>query len=72
VDNEKVPWALRCSGAAQRRIAWELRCDLEMEFGKVEWAIPRFSTTSRRDLFHFTEDRFTYSRERADWELLRT
>jgi hypothetical protein len=44
----------------------ELRCDLEMEFRKVGWGDPTLLYDEQKDLFRFTEDRFTYSRERAD------
>jgi hypothetical protein len=60
MDDEKIPWAPRCSGAAQRRIACELRCDLEMEFRKVGWGDPALLYDEQKDLFRFTEDRFTY------------
>ena len=50
MDDEKIPWAPRCSGAAQRRIACELRCDLEMEFRKVGWGDPALLYDEQKDL----------------------
>ncbi len=53
MDDEKIRWAPRCSGAAQRRIACELRCDLEMEFRKVGWGDPILLYDEQKELFRF-------------------
>jgi hypothetical protein len=42
-------------GATQRRIACELRCDLEMKFRKVEWGDPTLLCDEQKDLFRFSE-----------------
>jgi hypothetical protein len=38
---------------------------------KVGWGDPALLYDEQKDLFRFTESRFSYPRERADWGLLR-
>jgi hypothetical protein len=44
---------------------------LEMESRKVGWGDPALLYDEEKDLFRFTDGRFAFSREHADWELLR-
>ena len=69
--DDRAPWAPRRAFSEQRRIDAELRYDLEMEFRKVGWGDPALLYDDENDLFRFTDGRFAFSREHADWELLR-
>ena len=73
VDNARVddmaPWAKRRSEQRKRDAA--LRYDLEMESRKVGRGDPALVYDEAKDLFRFTDGRFAFSREHADWELLR-
>jgi hypothetical protein len=42
-----------------------------MESRKVGWGDPALVYDEEKDLFRFTDGRFAFSREHADWELLR-
>ena len=44
---------------------------LEMESRKVGWGDPALVYDEQRDLFRFTDGRFAFSRDHADWALLR-
>jgi hypothetical protein len=63
-------WRCR-SEAEQRRRDAELLYDLEVEYRKVGWGDPAYVHDEERCLFHFRDGRFAFSREHADWELLR-
>ena len=69
MNDEKVPWAKRRSEQRKRDAA--LRYELEMEARKVGWGDPALVYDEQTDLFRFTDGRFAFSREHADWELLR-
>jgi len=69
VENERAPWAKRRSEQRKRDSA--LRYELEMESRKVGWGDPALVCDEEKDLFRFTDGRFAFSREHADWELLR-
>jgi hypothetical protein len=45
--------------------------DLEVEYRKVGWGDPAYVYDEERDLFRFHDGRFAFSREHADWALLR-
>ena len=66
-----APWAKRRSETEQRRMCAELLYDLEVEFRKVGWGDPALVYDEEKDLFRFTDGRFAFSKEHADWELLR-
>ena len=68
-DDEKVPLAKRCSGQRKRDAA--LLYELEMESRKAGWQDPALVYEEEKDLFRFTDVHFAFSREHADWELLR-
>ena len=69
VDDERVPSAKRRSEQRKRDAA--LRYELEMESRKVGWGDPALVFDEEKDLFRFTDGTFTFSRDYADWELLR-
>jgi hypothetical protein len=70
VDDEIAPWARKRSQTEQRRDA-ELLYDLEVEFRKVGWGDSALVYDEEKDLFRFVDGKFAFSREHADWELLR-
>jgi hypothetical protein len=45
---------------------------MEIEFRKVGWGDPAFVHEEDRGLFRFHDGRVAFSREHADWALLRT
>jgi hypothetical protein len=55
----------------QRKRDAALRYDLEMESRKVGWGDPTVVYDEEKELFRFTDGRFAFCREHADWELLR-
>jgi hypothetical protein len=65
-----APWAQRRSETEQRKRDCELLYELEVEFRKVGWRDPALVYDEKKDLFRFTDGRFAFSREHADWELL--
>ena len=67
----RAPWLQRRSGAEHRRARCELLYDLEVEFRKIGWGDPAFVHEEERGLFRFHDGRFAFSREHADWALLR-
>jgi hypothetical protein len=67
----KTPWAKRRSESEQRRRNARLCYELEIEFRKVGWGDPVLVYDEEYDLFRFTDGRFVFSREHADWERLR-
>jgi hypothetical protein len=69
VGNERAPWAKRRSEQRKRDAA--LRYDLEMESRKVGWGDPALIYDEEKNLFRFRDGRFAFSREHADWTLLR-
>ena len=69
MGNERAPWAKRRSEQRKRDAA--LRYDLEMESRKVGWGDPALVYDEEKDPFRFRDGRFVFSREHADWELLR-
>ncbi len=71
MDQEWAAWAPKRSEAEQRRMVCQLRYDLEMEFRKVGWGDPALIYDEEKDLFRFTDGPFAFSRDHADWELLR-
>jgi hypothetical protein len=49
----------------------ELLYDLELGFRKIRWGDPALAFDEEKELFRFTDGRFAFSREHADWALLR-
>jgi hypothetical protein len=66
-----APWAKRRSKAEQRKMDTALLYELEVEFRKVGWGDPALIYDEEKALFRFTDGRFAFSREHADWVLLR-
>jgi hypothetical protein len=55
-----------------RKTHAEVLYNLEMEARRQDWgADPALVLYEERDLFRFTDGRFAFSREHADWALLR-
>ena len=69
MDYERTPWAKRRSEHSKRDAA--LRHELEMESRKVGWGDPALVYDEEKELFRFRDGRFAFSRDHADWELLR-
>ena len=69
MDYERMPWAKRRSGQRKRDAA--LRYSLEMESRKLGWGDPALVYDEQKELFRFRDGRFAFSRDHADWDLLR-
>ncbi len=54
-----------------RRIGARTLYDFEAECRRQGWGDPAFVYDEEKDLFRFRDGRFAFSREHADWELLR-
>lgn len=55
----------------QRKKDAALRYELEMESRKLGWGDPALVYDEKKDLFRFTDGRFAFSRDHAEWQLLR-
>jgi hypothetical protein len=71
VDERATLARSKRSESAQRRKDCELRYDLEMEFRKVGWGDPALVLDEEKYLLRFSDGRFAFSRDHADWALLR-
>jgi hypothetical protein len=69
--DEEPPWPARRSEAEQRRMEARLLYDFEVEYRRQGWGDPAFVYDEDKNLFRWTDGRFAYSREHADWALLR-
>ena len=67
----REPWPPRRSEAEIRRLTARVLYDFEMECRRQGWGAPAFVYDEDNDLFRWTDDRFAFSREHADWELLK-
>ena len=47
-----------------------MRYELEMGSRTLGWADPALIYDEEKDLFHFRDNSFAFSREHADWALL--
>jgi hypothetical protein len=54
-----------------RRVAARTFYDFEIECRRQDWGDPAFKYDGEHDLFRWTDGRFAFSREHADWKLLR-
>ena len=54
-----------------RRITARTFYDFEVECREQGWGDPAFVYDEEKDLFRWTDGRFAFSREHADWALLR-
>ena len=55
----------------RRRTLARTYYDFEMECRCQGWGDPAFVYDEEKDLFRWTDGRFAFSREHADWALLR-
>ena len=70
--SERASWAQRRSATEQRRRDCELLYELEVGCRRQGWgADPALIYGEEKDLFKFVDGRFAFSREHADWELLK-
>src|ERR671911_1858362 len=54
-----------------RKIRARTYYDFEVECREQGWGDPAFFYDEEKELFRFTDGRFAFSREHADWALLR-
>ena len=71
MDQGRAPWPPRRSETEQRKWDARLLYDLEVELRKVGWGDPAYVHDEERELFRFHDGRFAFSREHANWALLR-
>ena len=71
MGNGRASWAPKRSEAEQRKVDARLLYDLEVEYRKIGWGDPAYVHDEERKLFRIHDGRFAFSREHADWELLR-
>jgi hypothetical protein len=64
-------WFGKRSEAERRRMDARLLYDFEAECRRQGWGDPAFVYDEEKDLFGWTDGRFAFSREHADWALLR-
>jgi hypothetical protein len=64
-------WLGKRPGAEKRRMSARLLYDFEVECRKQGWGDAAFVYDEEKDLFRWTDGKFAFSREHADWELLR-
>ena len=64
-------WPPRRSRTELRRISTRTLYDFEVECRRQGWGDPPFVYDEEKDLFRFRDGRFAFSREHADWALLR-
>jgi hypothetical protein len=64
-------WFGKLSETEQRKRNALLLYDFEVKCREQDWGDPAFVYDEEKDLFRWTDGRFAFSRERADWALLR-
>jgi len=64
-------WFENRGEAELRRSAARTLYDFEVECRRQGWGDPAFVYDEEKDLFRWTDGRFAFSREHADWALLR-
>jgi hypothetical protein len=64
-------WFGKRSETEQRKRKARLLYDFEVECREQGWGGPAFAYDQEHDLFRFRDGRFAFSREHANWELLR-
>ena len=67
----KNPWIPRRSLAEERRISARTLYEFEVECREQGWGDPAFVYDEEKDFFRWADGRFAFSRERAEWDLLR-
>jgi hypothetical protein len=68
---EQASWPPKRSETEKRRMAARLFYDFEVECRAQGWGDPAFVYDEEKDLFRWTDGKFAFSREHADWQLLR-
>ena len=72
MERDKGAFKPKRSEKEQRRQCAELLYEFEMEARRQDYlADPALVYDKERDLFRFRDGKFAFSREHADWELLR-
>jgi hypothetical protein len=66
-----VRWFGKRRESDLRRISARVLYDFEVECREQGWGDPAFVCDEEKDLFRWTDGRFAFSREHADWDLLR-
>lgn len=64
-------WVRKRSATEQSKRDGALRYELEMESRKVGWGDSALLYDKEKDQFRFRDGRFAFSRDHADWGLLR-
>jgi hypothetical protein len=67
----RAPWSSRRSESDLRKIRARLLYEFEMGCREQSRGDPAFVHDEERELFRFRDGRFAFSREHADWALLR-
>ena len=62
---------LLCAWEKQRKRNTRLLYDFEVECRRQGWGDPAFYYDEDKDLFRWTDGKFAFSREHADWRQLR-
>jgi len=71
MDRDGGFFGRRRSEAGMRKIRAQTRYDFEVECREQGWGNPAFVYDEEKDLFRWTDGKFAFSREHADWALLR-
>jgi hypothetical protein len=71
VSDERAPWPPRRPEAEQRKKKARLLYDFEVECRGQGWGDPAFVYDEEKALFRWVDGRFAFSREHANWDLLR-
>jgi hypothetical protein len=64
-------WSEKSRESELRKSRARTLYDFEVECRRQGWGDPAFTYDAEHDLFRWTEGRFAFSREHADWELLK-
>jgi len=64
-------WFDKRHEADLRKLRARLLYDFEVECREQGWGDPAFIYDEERELFRFRDGRFAFSRDHADWALLR-
>ncbi len=59
------------SATERRRTLARIYYDFEVECRRQGWGDPAFVYDAEKDLFRWVDGRFAFSREHANWDLLR-
>jgi hypothetical protein len=65
------PWIPHRSETDLRKVRARTLYNFEVECRRQGWGDPAFVYDDKHDFFRWTDGRFAFSREHADWALLR-